>query len=106
MSSDSDSDLKHKLLTETSKIAWKELQVFFAQGKTIHVSSQLDLLDVAMSISVDDSAQIQTWMDNGMIAIVSDDQARQWFNNDILVWSVVVRPWILVQNLKDAAEPV
>ena len=51
MSVDADDELRNKLLTETSKIAWKELQVFFAQGKTVHVSSKLDLIDAAVSMS-------------------------------------------------------
>ena len=106
MSSEPESSLKQKLLTETSKIAWKELQVFFAQGKTVHISSKLDLLDVAVSLSNDDSAQVQRWMDDGLIAAVSDEQARQWYDNDILVWSLVVRPWVLVQNIRDAVDPV
>ena len=104
MSVDADDELRNKLLTETSKIAWKELQVFFAQGKTVHVSSKLDLIDAAESISKDDSETVQQWMQSGLIAAVSDEQARQWFDNDILVWSVVVRPWILVQNLREAVE--
>ena len=97
-------ELKQKLLAETSKIAWKELQVFFAQGNAIHVSSKLDLVDVAVQMSRDNAGQIKQWMDAGLIAAVSDEQARLWFDNDILVWAVVVKPWILVQNLKQAVE--
>ena len=55
-------------------------------------------------MSKDDSETVEQWMQSGLIAAVSDEQARQWFDNDILVWSVVVRPWILVQNLREAVE--
>lgn len=106
MDTPEETDLRQQLLSETSKIAWKELQVFFAQGKTIHIASSLDLMDVAVSISQDDSARVKNWMDTGLIANVSDDQARQWFDNDILVWTVVVKPWVLVQNIKQAVEPL
>ena len=100
-----DDELKHKLLAETSKIAWKELQVFFAQGNAIHIASKLDLVDVAMQMSRDNAEQVKQWMDAGLIAPVSDEQAKLWYDNDILVWAVVVKPWILVQNLKQAVEP-
>ncbi len=106
MSSTPDDELKQALLSETSKIAWKELQIFFAQGKAIHVSSRLDLIDVAMKISDDDAATIKRWMDEGLVAPVSDQQAKLWISHDILVWAVVVKPWVLVQNLKDAINPV
>jgi len=105
MTEAADVELRQKLVTETSKIAWKELQVFFAQGKTIHISSNLDLIDAAVCISQDDSATVKHWMEQGLVANVSDEQARQWYDNDILVWSVVVRPWILVQNIKQAVTP-
>jgi len=36
---------------ETSRIAWEELQRFFASGKAIFVSGTLDLIDVAIQIS-------------------------------------------------------
>ena len=100
-----DDELKHKLLAETSKIAWKELQVFFAQGSAIHVASKLGLVDVAMQMSRDNAEQVKQWMDAGLIAPVSDEQAKLWYDNDILVWAVVVKPWILVQNLKQAVAP-
>ncbi len=106
MDAEADNELKHKLLTETSKIAWKELQVFFAQGKAVHISSKLDLIDVAMAMSHDDAEQVKAWMQQGLVATVSDEQAKLWFENDILVWAVVVRPWVLVQNLKQAVEPL
>lgn len=106
MDTSPDTERKQQLLAETSKIAWKELQIFFAAGTAIHVSSQLDLLDVAVYISSDDSLQMKQWMADGQISPVSDEQARLWFDNDILVWTVVVKPWVLVQNLKAAVEPI
>ena len=99
---EADSGLKQNLLAETSKIPWRELQVFFAQGRTVHISAQLDLIDVAIAMSRDDAAQVEQWMRSGQLAQVSDDQARQWYEHDILVWSVVVKPWVLVQNIRDA----
>ncbi len=103
---DCEDALRQKLLTETSKIAWKALQVFFAQGKAVHISSKLDLIDVAVAMSNDDTETISAWMQQGMIAVVSDAQAKLWYDNDVLVWAVVVRPWVLVQNLKQAVEPL
>ena len=93
--------LKEEIHSETAKIAWSELQRFFAAGKAIYVSLNLDLVEAALQISNDNSEQVRQWMDNGEIAPVSDDQARDWIDTDAMVWAVVVKPWVLVQELKE-----
>ena len=50
--------LRAKLNLETSKIAWKELQRFFANGTVLVVSTDMDLVEVAFQISQDNVAQI------------------------------------------------
>ena len=93
--------LREEIHSETAKIAWTELQRFFAAGKAIHVSPDLDLVETALQISNDNSALVQQWMANGQLAPVSDDQARYWVDTDATVWAVVVKPWVLVQALKE-----
>ncbi len=86
-----------KINLETSKIAWKELQRFFAGGMALMVSADLDLVDVAFQMSEDNVEQIQQWAMADKLARVSDEQAREWAETDALVWAVVVSPWVLVQ---------
>ena len=89
----------HALLNqETSRIAWKELLRFFAAGTVIAVAADLDLVQVAARIADDDKDRVGRWMEEGKIAKVSDDQARQWLEADAALWAVVVKPWILVQE--------
>lgn len=103
MSSKSDI-LKTKLNLETAQVAWTELQRFFAQGSVIRVGSALDLIEVAHAIALDDSAAIKTWMEEDNVAPVDDSRARQWLEQDAWLWSVVVRPLILVQEIKPGDE--
>lgn len=91
--------LHDKLVRETARIAWTELQTYFATGAVIYVSDSLDLIDVAMRISNDDKAAVERWMLARQLGKVSDDQAREWLETDATVWSVVVNPWILVQQV-------
>lgn len=91
---------KEKVNLETSVIAWKELQRFFAAGQTIAVEPGLDLVEVALQVANDNAGQISLWMENGQLGQVSDQQATDWFNNDSKVWAVVVKPWVLVQAEK------
>ncbi len=89
-----------KVNSETAKIAWREVQRFFASGAAVHVSDELDLVDVAFLMSEDNAGQIGEWMAAGKIGKVSDEQAATWFETDALVWAVVVSPWLLVQTTR------
>ena len=83
---------------ETSKIAWKDLQRFFASGSAVFVAPSLDLVDVAYQLSIDNKIQVAQWLQNNEVALVSDQQAINWVETDAEVWAVVVKPWILVQE--------
>ena len=93
--------LKEELLQETAKIGWQELQRFFANGSTVYVAPELDLIDVAWEICQDNKAKIEAWMADGQVGQVSDEQALAWLETDALVWSVVVKPWVLVQPVSN-----
>ena len=89
--------LRARLNLETSQIAWKELQRYYAAGMVIAVSDDLDLVDVAASVAGDDTAAVAQWMSETRVARVSDVQASAWLEADAALWAVVVKPWILVQ---------
>ena len=93
----SDIDPKELINQETAKIHWHDLQRFFASGKTLHVHQGLDLIDAAVAMHQDDKSKVEHWMSNGMLDSVSDEEARTWFEQDMLVWAVVIAPWVLVQ---------
>ena len=99
MTDDSPAADKARINGETAKIAWTELQRFFAQGYAIAVSAQLDLVNVAYEVSCDNKQQVEAWMESGQIGPVSDAQALEWLEANALMWSVVVRPWVLVQPI-------
>lgn len=89
---------REKVNLETSQIAWKELQRFFANGTAVYVAPELDLVEVAYQFSMDNKAQVEQWLQNNQLGLVSDQQAISWFETDAQVWAVVVKPWILVQG--------
>ncbi len=93
--------IRGKLNSETARIAWKELQRYFAGGYTWVVDLQLDLLEVAYQFEQDNAKQIEIWMNDNLISQVSNDQARQWYNDDADLWAVVVKPWVLLQEPVD-----
>lgn len=88
----------NELLLETAQIPWTELQRFFASGNAIAVDASLDLIDVATHIKDDKAAQIKAWMEQGLVDAVTDQQALSWYENNVSVWAVVIKPWVLVQH--------
>lgn len=98
-------ELRAKLNQETSRLAWSELQRFFAAGTVIHVAAELDLLEVAVCVARDDAAQVGAWMNNGNIARASDTQALAWSKENAELWAVVVKPWVLVQTAERRVDP-
>ena len=89
--------LRANINNETSQIQWNELQRFFAGGWLIYVSSETNLLDVAVAFSIDDKEEVSKWLNTGEVAKVSDDQAKRWHQEDTVFWSTVVKPWVLIQ---------
>lgn len=86
---------------ETSRIGWRELQRFFASGVVISVSADLDLVEVAFQVSEDNKEQVARWISESKMGMVTDAQALAWYEADADVWAVVVRPYVLVQEVKD-----
>lgn len=101
MTSDMDESrelLRAKLNLETARINWQDLQRFFAMGNTISVSAELDLVEVGVRFSEDDKSAVGRWLEQGVVAPVSDRQARDWLAQNAGLWCLVVRPWVLVQD--------
>ncbi|MBI3775805.1 MAG: DUF2288 domain-containing protein [Gammaproteobacteria bacterium] len=91
--------LRHTLNLETGKLSWRELQRHFARGAVIVVARELDLIDVAVAFAQDDQAQTKAWIAGAQVVQASDADARRWQQHNSIFWSLVVAPWVLVQEL-------
>ena len=87
-----------KLLGETARIGWAELQPFFARGALLWVSAELDLIAVAVAVAQDDQASIAAWLAAAQVGMLEAVQATDWFERNPPLWTVVVAPWVLVQE--------
>ncbi len=90
--------LRRELNEQTAQMNWSELERFFASGNVISVAPVLDLIDVGARIAADDKASVLDWMQAGLLQKVNDEQAGTWQSSNALLWTVVVKPWILVQH--------
>ena len=89
---------KAKIVSETARIHWPQLQKFYAAGSVVTVSAEHDLVDVAFAFSADDKAQVADWLAQGTVERTTEQQAQQWFDNNTELWAVVISPWVLVQD--------
>ena len=95
---DNKSDQCHDWHAETAAIEWKDLERFFARGNLLRVSSDLDLVDAAVEMANDNKPIIEQWIAENRLSGVSNDEATLWSKDEGELWSVIVLPWILVQQ--------
>lgn len=88
-----------RLNQETARIPWTELQRFFARGVLIWVRPGADLIDTALALAADDRAAVETALAQGGVARVTDEQARAWLASEAELWAIVVKPWVLIQEV-------
>lgn len=97
--------LGDKLNLETARMPWQELQTHFARGAAVYVSEELDLIAVAAMMAEDDSTALGALMQQGKFGVVSENQARRFLDDNQLMWTVVVAPWVLVQPCQSESQP-
>ena len=94
------SELIARLNGETAKIQWHQLQKHYASGSVIAVAAGFDLIKVAIALHQDDTAKIKQWLAQELVTEVTDSQAQRWYNENSLVWALVIPAFVLVQETK------
>jgi hypothetical protein len=94
--------LRREYHGQTARIPWHELQPHYASGSVIAVSSELNLVEVAVQLGMDKTAAFQAWIDAAEVAPVSERQALRWYESNTVLWAVVAAPWVLVQERQQA----
>jgi hypothetical protein len=92
------STLYAKLLGETAKIGWQELQPSFARGAVLRVDAALDLVSVAEALAENQGPEIAAWLESGQLQKVDETQALDYLARDPDLWAVVVAPWVVIQE--------
>ncbi|WP_188982548.1 DUF2288 domain-containing protein [Pseudomonas matsuisoli] len=96
--SEVDETLYAKLLGETARIQWSELQPFFARGALMWVAPGQDLVAIAVAIAENRAQDVQAWLQQGVLRKLDDDTARRLAEQENDLWAVVLAPWVLVQD--------
>jgi hypothetical protein len=100
MSPEAGAHLQDLLNAQTGCLSWEELVPHFARGVVIRVNPGVDLLETAEKIVQDDKAEIEQMYMHGDLRRALDSDAHSWNENESTFWSVVVAPWVLVQEIQ------
>ena len=85
-------------LGSTGRIPWQNLQTHYAAGSLVYVVAELDLVEVAVQLGLDNTVAFEQWIAAGSVAPVTDEQAMLWYETGKELWAVVAAPWVLVQD--------
>jgi hypothetical protein len=99
------SSLYLKLLGETARISWQELQPFFARGALLWVAAELDLVAVAEALAQDERSLVAGWLAANQLVVVETQRAQDLLQRDPPLWAVVVAPWVVFQERSGKPQP-
>lgn len=95
---DTELPLQARLNLQTARISWPEIERFFARGRVLKTSPELDLIEVAVALAEDDTEKFGHWTKTGQVQHLNNATAKQWVKNDADLWAVVIAPWVIAQR--------
>ena len=91
-------DLRDKFRNDLAEVNWQDLRLHLQRDAIILVAENLDLLDVAAAVALDNKAQVAPWIAAGELTKPVRAQLDQWENQlDKLFRMLIVQPYILAQ---------
>ena len=90
--------LRREYFSQTALIPWRDLQLHYARGAVVNIAADMELVEVAVQLGMDNTARFQQWIDAGNVGAVTEEQALAWHESDRELWAVVAAPWVLVQD--------
>ncbi len=96
-------DLRADLESMLDEAEWNWLMPHAQRDQLLVVSSGLDLLDVGEAIASDNTAAVQVWIAEQLLAKPTANQLSDWNNEQEKRFNaLIVRPFVLVQELPAA----
>ena len=78
---------------------WGCLRAHLARGGLIFINSSLDLIDVAINITCDNTDIIEKWITDDKIGKPTEDQINSWDDDKQKLFAMlIVSPYVLIQE--------
>ena len=93
-------DLKAQLAENLDEAEWEWLIPHVQRDVVVVVAQPLDLLDVGVAIASDNTAVVQNWIGEELLAKPSATQLSDWNGDRTKRFNtLIVQPFVLVQEL-------
>ncbi|MEM1009431.1 MAG: DUF2288 domain-containing protein [Myxococcota bacterium] len=94
--------LARKLGQEKLEVAWDALLPHAERDILFVLDRSLDLVDVGVTMAMNQTQAIQEWMEKGQFVRPSNLQKQQWTAENPLFWMLIVQPFVLIQPMTEA----
>lgn len=92
-------DLKTKLKEDIADISWTDLLPHAKRDAIIVVQPELDLSEVAVAMAQDNTASVQRWISEQLIAKPTSEQLTQWNDRpEKKFTTLIVQPFVIVKE--------
>jgi hypothetical protein len=96
--------VRTSLQASLDEAEWSWLKKHAERDAVIWISPGLNLVDVGVSVAGDDSDAVKGWLTNGQMRKPSKEELATWDQNPTRrFWSLVVQPYVLIQERPEAA---
>jgi hypothetical protein len=93
--SDSAVDIREKLANEIGQVPWSYLAPHALAGSLFFVDPELELEDVGVAISTNQTDLVQHWLKSGDLLKIEAIHAAQWEDGETEFEALVVLPFVL-----------
>jgi hypothetical protein len=98
--------VRDKLAAERALTDWRSLGPHHDRKAVFLVDQDLDLIDAAVAVAMDDSGSVAAWLASGRIARPTEDQAAAFAAApDTPFVALIVQPFVLAAELPVRESP-
>ena len=95
------SDIKKRLQGDIAKISWQEIIPHAKRDAVVVINQQLDLLEVAEAIALDNTSVVNNWIAENLITKPSMMQLTNWNNSpETQFTTAIVQPFVIIQAVE------
>lgn len=95
--SEPSADLKDQLKQDMAEVNWLELTRSAPIDSLIAVAADLDLIEVAEQIALDNSDAVANWIKSGALERPDEHRREEWNAKPPQFLCVIVKPFVLIQ---------
>ncbi len=98
--------LRIKLTERRGPVYYSDLKAHLDRDRVFVVRADVDLVECGVAVAQDDVVKVERWIAEDKLRKPSQAERDSWPENPRRQWvSVIVQPFVLVQDAPDAAEP-